>query len=175
MYVCYCQSGAIKNHNKGKQYTDMQLWRTAKSRRFTEGRTNKEGEAQKTLHWWGTELASQLIVMKDRCLFSISNLLQTHIWFYFACVFLPGESHGRRGLVGYSLCGCKESEMTKQRTHTHRENSCHIWLTYELDMIQTSLLAFQRATNCNALGCHNVRLLSKFLHAQSQLGIYFVV
>ena len=99
----------------------MQLWRTAKSRRFTEGRTNKEGEAQKTLHWWGTELASQLIVMKDRCLFSISNLLQTHIWFYFACVFLPGESHGRRGLVGYSLCGCKESEMTKQLTHTQRE------------------------------------------------------
>ena len=25
-----------------------------------------------------------------------------------AQVFLPGESHGQRSLVGYSLCGCKE-------------------------------------------------------------------
>ena len=34
-------------------------------------------------------------------------------------VFLPGESHGQRGLVGYSLWGCKESDTTKQLTHTH--------------------------------------------------------
>ena len=34
-------------------------------------------------------------------------------------VFLPGESHGRRGLVGYGLWGCKESDMTEQLTHTH--------------------------------------------------------
>ena len=34
-------------------------------------------------------------------------------------MFLPGESHGWRGLVGYSLWGCKESDMTKQLTHTH--------------------------------------------------------
>ena len=26
--------------------------------------------------------------------------------------FLPGESHGQRGLEGYSLWGCQESEMT---------------------------------------------------------------
>ena len=29
-----------------------------------------------------------------------------------APVFLPGESHGQRGLVGYSLQGCKELDMT---------------------------------------------------------------
>ena len=29
-------------------------------------------------------------------------------------LFLPGESHGQRGLVGYSLWGCKESDTTKQ-------------------------------------------------------------
>ena len=29
-------------------------------------------------------------------------------------VFLPGESHGQRSLVGYSLKGCKESDMTEQ-------------------------------------------------------------
>ena len=27
-------------------------------------------------------------------------------------VFLPGESHGERSLVGYSLCGRKELDMT---------------------------------------------------------------
>ena len=28
--------------------------------------------------------------------------------------FLPGESHRRRSLVGYSPQGCKESDMTEQ-------------------------------------------------------------
>ena len=28
-------------------------------------------------------------------------------------VFLPGESHGWRSLVGHSLCGCKELDMTE--------------------------------------------------------------
>ena len=31
-------------------------------------------------------------------------------------VFLPGESHGQRSLVGYSPWGCKESDTTE---HTH--------------------------------------------------------
>ena len=35
-------------------------------------------------------------------------------------VFLPGESHGQRGLVGYGLWGCKEFDTTKPLTHTHR-------------------------------------------------------
>ena len=35
-------------------------------------------------------------------------------------VFLPGESHGQRSLVGYSPWGCKESDMTEHMsTHTH--------------------------------------------------------
>ena len=33
-------------------------------------------------------------------------------------VFLPGESHGWRGLVGCGLWDCKESDTTKQLTHT---------------------------------------------------------
>ena len=28
-------------------------------------------------------------------------------------VFLPGESHGQRSLVGHSLWGCKDSDTTK--------------------------------------------------------------
>ena len=34
-------------------------------------------------------------------------------------LFLPGEFHGQRSLVGYSLLGCKESDMTKQLSFTH--------------------------------------------------------
>ena len=29
-------------------------------------------------------------------------------------VFLPGESHGQRRLVGYSLWGCRDSDITKR-------------------------------------------------------------
>ena len=35
-------------------------------------------------------------------------------------VFLPGQSHGQRNLVGYSSCGCKESDMTVQVIHTRK-------------------------------------------------------
>ena len=33
-------------------------------------------------------------------------------------VFLPGESHGQRSLVGYSPWGPKESDMTEATEHT---------------------------------------------------------
>ena len=33
-------------------------------------------------------------------------------------VFLPGEVHGQKNLVGYNPRGCKESDMTE---HTHTE------------------------------------------------------
>ena len=44
-------------------------------------------------------------------------------------VFLPGKSHGQRSLVGYSLWGCKESEMTEQLAHTHglRREQCLVY------------------------------------------------
>ena len=35
-------------------------------------------------------------------------------------VFLPGESHGQRSLLGYSPWGHKESDMIEQLTHTQR-------------------------------------------------------
>ena len=37
-------------------------------------------------------------------------------------VFLPGESHGQRSLVGYSLWGCKELNTTTQIAHTWQSN-----------------------------------------------------
>ena len=36
-------------------------------------------------------------------------------------VFLPGESHGRRSLTGYSPQSCKESDTTE---HTHTPQEC---------------------------------------------------
>ena len=42
-------------------------------------------------------------------------------------VFLPGESHGQRSLVGYSWWGCIESDTTEGLTqeHLHRKISFH--------------------------------------------------
>ena len=34
-------------------------------------------------------------------------------------VFLPGESHGQRSLVGYSPYDCKEADTTEMILHTH--------------------------------------------------------
>ena len=39
-------------------------------------------------------------------------------------VFLPGESHGWRSLVGYSSCGHKETDTTKQLSTLHARH-CH--------------------------------------------------
>ena len=39
-------------------------------------------------------------------------------------VFLPGKSHGRRSLVGYSPWGHRESDMTEQ-LHFHFSLSCY--------------------------------------------------
>ena len=38
-------------------------------------------------------------------------------------VFLPGEPHGQRSLVGYSPRGCKELERLNT-TYTLEENAC---------------------------------------------------
>ena len=34
-------------------------------------------------------------------------------------VYLPGEAHGQRSLVGYSPWGCKELDMTKLLSTAH--------------------------------------------------------
>ena len=43
-------------------------------------------------------------------------------------VFLPGESHGQRSLVGYSTWGCKESDMNEWLTQTHTHTHTHTFL-----------------------------------------------
>ena len=36
-------------------------------------------------------------------------------------VFLPGESHGQRSLVGYSPWGCKESDTTERLNNNNNQ------------------------------------------------------
>ena len=43
--------------------------------------------------------------------------------------FLPGESHGRRGLAGYSPWGPKESDMTEQPTLLIIQEGLPRWLS----------------------------------------------
>ena len=53
------------------------------------------------------------------CLFVRSGTLFRCIWrrgWLSTSVFLPGEFHGQRSLVGYSLCGCKDLDTTEQLT-----------------------------------------------------------
>ena len=53
-------------------------------------------------------------------------------------VFLPGESHGQRSLVGYSLWGCKESDMTEWLSSSSSSSLCfgrqilNHWTTWEV-------------------------------------------
>ena len=42
-------------------------------------------------------------------------------------VFLPGEFHGQRKLVGYSPLGRKESDTTEWLTHTHTHTHTSLW------------------------------------------------
>ena len=42
-------------------------------------------------------------------------------------VFLPGESHRQRSLVGYSPQGCKESDMTKVTQYVQMPLSYLFW------------------------------------------------
>ena len=40
-------------------------------------------------------------------------------------VFLPGESHGKGSLAGYSLWGCKESDTTEATAGMHNIHANH--------------------------------------------------
>ena len=48
-------------------------------------------------------------------------------------VFLPGEFHGQRSLVGYSPWGHRESDTTEQLTHTHTQ--CILELIFKVELI----------------------------------------
>jgi len=53
-------------------------------------------------------------------------------------IFLPGESHGKRSLVGYSPWGHKESDTTEWLTHTHTISNVpyYLFLNVQFDSIK---------------------------------------
>ena len=64
--------------------------------------------------WWAVRVAPH-----DHFFFLL--ILLRCLWH--TTVLLPGKSHGRRSLVGYSPWGCEESDMT-ERLHFHFSLSC---------------------------------------------------
>ena len=60
---------------------------------------------------------SCLYIFEISCLLVASFAIWRRKW-QSTPVFLPGESHGQRSLVGYSPWGHKESDMT-ERLHLH--------------------------------------------------------
>ena len=53
-------------------------------------------------------------------------------------VFLPGESHEHRSLLGYSLWGCKESNMTEQLTQASNSR-CLSSVQFSRSVVSNSL------------------------------------
>ena len=45
-------------------------------------------------------------------------------------IFLPGESHGERSLVGYGPWGCKKSDMTELTYHS-QQTKARVFINYQ--------------------------------------------
>ena len=102
-------------------------------------------------------------------------------------VFLPRESNGQRSLEGYSLWGCKESDMTEHvcacahtRTHTHTHTHMHtdtpVLLPAKfhgqrsLSLIQPLLLS----PDMGALSLRLNSLIVKVFHTKTDLSIALI-
>ena len=84
-------------------------------------------------------------------------------------VFLPGESHGQRSLVGYRPWSCKELEIT--------EATKHAYIDFPLNFISSYyLLVYRNAIDLFMLTSMLVNLLNSFFSSSSSfadsLGFY---
>ena len=78
-------------------------------------------------------------------------------------VFLPGESHGRRSLVGYSPWGHKELDMTEQLTHLFAALHSILWACVESCFSFTKLcLVLYDPTDCSMPGFPVLHHLPEF-------------
>ena len=96
---------------------------------------------------------------------------------------LAWRIHGQTGLVGYSLWGCRESDMTKQLTHTHTHTHAH-WndpvgqiqlnVNSSLDCLSHCLHSQFCLTFCNSMGYSlPVPLSKKFSRQEYWSGLPF--
>jgi len=78
-------------------------------------------------------------------------------------VFLPGEFHGKRSLMGYSLWGLKDSDTTKWLTHAHTYHKIHPYEDFPGSPVVKTLHAHCRGHRFNPwwgnqdLTCHITR------------------
>ena len=62
-------------------------------------------------------------------------------------VFLPGESHGQRILMGYSPLGLKEPDMTSNLTqHTHIHQIMDNWVIFTFLAVMNKMLLYHSFT-----------------------------
>ena len=65
----------------------------------------------------------------EKCITQSKPFMLATLW-HPTPVLLPGKSHGRRSLVGYSPCGLEESDRTEQlhfHFHFHMPKNCNIY------------------------------------------------
>ena len=91
-------------------------------------------------------------------------------------VFFPGESHGKRGLVGYDLWGCKESDTTEQLTHIHTHTYMPCLVTQLCPTLQhglqpTRLLCLWDSPGKNTVVCSHYLFQGIFLIQGSNPGL----
>ena len=71
-------------------------------------------------------------------------------------VFLPGKSHGQRSLMGYNLCGHKESDTPEQLTYTTRTITAEPYCSFK-----RSLLIFNFESACISIKYDHCRKFVK--------------
>ena len=77
-------------------------------------------------------------------------------------VFLPGEFHGQKSLVGYSPWDCKELDMTEKHTHPWilnilKNNHFHIFVSTKIKFSE----CFPYRTSCMKLLIFSSSLISR--------------
>ena len=99
-------------------------------------------------------------------------------------VFLPGESHGQRSLVGYSPYNLKESDTTQEHTHTKSKKRMVVWVQSECKYVGCLLSWSQGwpgaqltavAQNHQGILYHMLLAWGKITFKNSKYGFYFLL
>ena len=85
-------------------------------------------------------------------------------------VLLPGESHGQRSLVGYSLWGCRELDTNERQTLTHIHNYL---LCSNKCLINIFLIIFKVKFNSKAIICKSVYSFLSFCVASTWRHLFY--
>ena len=107
------------------------------------GWTNKDSLDHVTLASLVAQRLKRLPAMRETWVRSLGRKIPGRRKWQPTAVFLPGESHGWRGLVGYSPWGHKESDTTEQlHFHFHFQTTRGLWA-----MLRNSFFFFKPKSN----------------------------